>query len=147
MWNSSTQDLFVCRDFVSGPCNLRVSFDPMASVEHWGSSADCAPYEWTTHSNRPSEDFAATLVRDWVSIPPGHFYGGTLELNAETYPELRFAGQYRITGRFSSGGFLGQNCYYKLKNFSKEIGSLPAKTWRGTVETNSVVVRVNNEKN
>jgi hypothetical protein len=146
--NTGTQDLFVCRDFFSGTCDLRLSFDPVAKVEHAVASADCVPYEWERNVPPPkSEDFAKTLAKDWVLLPPGHFYGATIELSPGAYPELGIVGHYRINGRFSSGGLLGQYCYYKLKGFSKEVADLPAKSWQGTVDANSVTVRVIKRKN
>jgi hypothetical protein len=143
IWNIGTQDLLVCKDFVLGPCGLRLSFDPVAKVKHSVSSADCVPYEWIPNASQAkAEDFANTLVKDWVSIPPRHFYGATIELDPAAYPELAVVGRYRISGRYSSGGPLQEHCYYKLRAFSKQVAGLPAKSWRGAVDTNSVVIRV-----
>lgn len=147
IWNMGTQDVMVCKDFVSGPCDLRISFDPVAKVEHAISSGDCAPYISTAQPPLPAEEFAKALVEDWVSIAPKHFYGGTIELDPKVHPELGVAGRYRISGIFTSGGLLGQPCYYRLKAFGKEVVKLPAESWHGEVETNSVWIQVNGKKN
>lgn len=147
IWDIGTQDVLVCKELISGPCDLRISFDPPAKVEHAGTAGDCAPYESTAHPPSQAEEFANVLVKDWVSIPPKHFYGSTIELDSRNYPELRVPGRYRISGIFSSGGPLNQPCYYKMRGFSKEVAGLPAVSWHGTLETNSVSVRVIGKKN
>lgn len=147
IWNIGTQDVLVCKELISGPCDLRISFDPPAKVEHAVTTGDCVPYESTTHPPLQAVEFANALVKDWVSISPKHFYGGMIKLDPRNYPELRVPGRYRIRGAFSSGGLLDQPCYYKLKAFSKEVANLPAMSWRGDVETNSVLVQVIGKKN
>jgi hypothetical protein len=143
IWNVGTRNLFVCRDFLSGPCDLRLSFDPLAKVEHFGLAADCVPYELETHPP-PSQkgDFAKTLVDDWIAISPSHFYGAAVELKPSWYPELKVPGHYRISARYSSGGLLEQHCYYKLRPFREDVTKLPAESWIGEIESNVVAVQV-----
>ena len=144
--NNGRQDVLVCKDFLSGACDLRFSFDPVARVPHAVVSKDCTPYEWSTHAAPPRNELERILVEDWVPIAPQHFYGVAVNLEPTAYPELQVAGNYRVSGRFSSGGFLDQYCYYKLKPFSKEVTDLPTKSWRGAVSTNAVLVRVSSKK-
>jgi hypothetical protein len=121
---------------------------PLAKVEHEGIASDCGPYEWLAHVPPPrTHDFANVLVEDWVSIPPNHFYGATIELAPSSYPKLRVAGHYRLSGSYFSGGPLESHRYYKLKPFSKEVANLPAESWQGVAYSNSVAVYVNKKKN
>jgi hypothetical protein len=106
IWNVGSRDLLVCREMfsLSAPCHLRLDFQPLAKVEHGGVADDCVPYEWMPHAPSKAQDFANILMKDWVSIPPNHFYGATIELYPSSYPELGVAGHYRLSGIYSSGG-------------------------------------------
>jgi hypothetical protein len=149
IWNLGTRDLLLCQDIfsLSAPCNLRLDFQPLAKVEHEGIAVDCGPYEWMPHVPPPkAQDFANILIKDWVSVPPNHFYGATIELEPSSYPELRVAGHYRLRGTYFSGGLLESHCYYELKPFSKEVANLPAKSWQGVAYSNSVAVYVRKKK-
>ena len=149
IWNVGARDLLVCKEFLSpsAPCTLRLDFQPLAKAEHGGLASDCVPYEWMPPSPPTvAQDFANILVEDWVSIPPNHFYGATIELNPSSYPEVRVAGHYRISGTYFSGGLLEAHCYYKLKPFSKEVANLPVKSWHGIAYSNSVAVHVGKTK-
>jgi hypothetical protein len=150
IWNVGTRDLLVCKEVFSpsAPCTLRLDFQPLAKVEHRGLASDCVPYEWMPHIPPPkAEDFANILIKDWVSISPNHFYGAIIELDPSSYPELRVAGHYRLSGNYSSGGLLEAHCYYKLKPFSREVANLPAGSWHGVAYSNSVAVNVRKAKN
>ena len=81
-------------------------------------------------------------MTDWVSIPPNHFYGTTVDLMPSGYPELRLAGNYRITAEFGSGGLLAIYCYDRLTEFASEVAALPAKSWQGGIQSNTVLLRV-----
>jgi hypothetical protein len=149
IWNVGARDLLVCKEFFSSsaPCSLRLDFQPLAKVEHCGLASDCVPYEWMPQSPSPrTQDFASILIEDWVSIPPNHFYGATIELNPSSYPELRVPGHYRVSGTYFSGGLLEAHCYYKLKPFSNEVANLPVKSWHGIAYSNSVAVHVGKTK-
>jgi hypothetical protein len=148
IWNVGTRDLLICRKIFSyyGPCHLRLDFQPLAKVQHGGTAFDCVPYEWEPHTPPNAQDFANILMKDWVSIPPNHSYGETIELDPPLYPELRVPGHYRISGIYSSGGLLDSYCYYELKPFSKEVANLPAKSWHGVAYSNSVAVHVRKKK-
>lgn len=140
--NTGADDVLLCKDFVSQPCGLRVDFQPSAKIAHEGVAADCVPYELSEHQAAAPDDFARILVRDWVSVPPRHFYGGTIRLSRGTYPELGVSGSYRISVRFNSGGLLGNDCYTKLRAFSKQISELPTSSWTGSIDSNSILIHV-----
>ena len=143
IWNWSAEDLFVCKWVVSGPCDLRVSFDPLANLAHGVLTNDCAPYDWLPHTpGNGAEGLLGVLIRDWVSIAPGHFYGVAIDLSPELYPELKVPGRYRVNLRFSSGGFFDHYCYYNLKPYRDELASLAARSWRGHADSNTVSVDV-----
>lgn len=145
--NLGDKDFLICKDFLSGPCNLSFTFEPLVTGEGVGVARDCLPYEFTSYPSPPPGEFAATLVRDWVSIAPGHFYGGTITISPSLHPELRVVGRYRIHARFGSGGLLNQNCYYALRPFPNEISRLSIKAWEGSVDSNAVWIRVVGERN
>lgn len=135
IWNIGRENLFICRDFRLGPCDLRLSFEPPAREARTAHAADRGfPGE--------TETFANALVRDWISMPPEHFYGAVLELDPASYPELKEPGRYRIRGRYVSGGLLAPAYYNRLLAFRNEVAQLPAKSWQGEVDTNSITVLV-----
>jgi len=142
VWNIGDTDLLVCKDLARGPCALRLSITPLANTKHTGLASDCVPYEWLTHPPTQAADFTKILLRDWISIPPNHFYGTMVELTPGEYPELLFVGHYRVSGQFHSDGLLESYCYYSLKPFANEVAQLPTKSWQGEAQTNTVDVQV-----
>ncbi|HYL46649.1 MAG TPA: hypothetical protein VEU52_06460, partial [Candidatus Limnocylindrales bacterium] len=86
------------------------------------------------------------LTRNWVSIPPNHFYGSIIQLDPRYYPELNTPGHYRINGRFVSEGLLSTVNYNTLAKHPEEVAHLPGKSWKGEVETNSITIHVIAEK-
>jgi len=139
IWNMGTKDLFICRDFhlrTAQFCIFTLSFEPRGKAPRTDSAADVG------FPNEKKESFVDAMVRNWISIPPGHFYGGIVELDPSFYPELSEVGSYHIRGRYFSGGLLTPRNSNDLQAYPKEIGQLPGKSWQGEVYTNSVVVRV-----
>jgi hypothetical protein len=137
IWNVGNQDLFICKNFEGVRlvfCDLSLSFTPRAVAPRTEWAVDANPDE--------NESFANALVRNWISIPPKHFYGMVVELDPSTYPELKTAGRYRIHGRYVSPGLLGSGYYNNLLEHSEEVSRLPGKSWQGDVDTNSAVIRV-----
>lgn len=140
--NIGTQDLFICKQFHGVRlvfCNLDFSFDPSVKAPRRAWAADTFPGE--------KESFANALVRNWVLIPPKHFYGAIIELNPGSYPELKTVGRYRVAGRYVSSGLLAPLYYNNLLGRSEEVAQLPGKSWQGEVDTNSIVVHVIAKKN
>jgi hypothetical protein len=137
IWNVGKQDVFICKKF-SGTvfefCELRFTFDPSSQSKGSASAGTCL--------SCGHEDFLPALIRDWVSIPTQHFYGSIVELTPSKYPELTKPGHYTIRGRFSSDGLLGEQYYNSLTRFPKEIAALPATSFQGEVNTNSIEIDV-----
>ena len=141
IWNIGTQDIFVCKQFEGVRlvyCGLDFSFEP---------AADAARSNWSAIGiSNEKETLAEALVKNWISIPPKHFYGTIMELSPGSYPELKTPGRYRISGRYFSGGLLMPTSYNGLLKHSEEVAQLPGKSWQGQVDTNSITVRVTANK-
>ena len=138
IWNVSREDIFICKDF-QGPnlaCgNLRLNFNHEAGPRS-GVSYDY----FRAHGVANKEAFASVLVREWISIPPKHFYGAIIEVDTNEYGMK--GGRYQITGEYHSGGLLAEADSNNLLSYREEVARLPGKSWRGRVDTNSVQVRV-----
>jgi hypothetical protein len=143
MWNVGSDDLFICSDFnliTAQFCTLTLSFEPRGKGPRALSAADVG------FPNENRKSFVDALVRNWISIPPGHYYGAIVELNPTSYPELSEVGGYRLQGRYISGGLLTPRNYNDLQAYPNEVARLPGKSWHGKVDTNSAVVHVISNK-
>jgi len=139
IWNVGSQDLFICKNFdVYTPhfCYLTLTFQPPGVRSGSGLASDIG------FPNPNADSFVNALVRSWISIPPGHFYGAVVDLNPGFYSALATPGHYRIRGTFGSGGLLTPAQFNVLPTYSKEVGELPGKSWAGKVETNVVEIHV-----
>jgi hypothetical protein len=138
IWNEGFADVYVCKNFESpaGPlCSLTFYLED-SSGRHgsqYGLAADLSPWQ--------KEPLSAALARDWTALRRGHSYGAIVSVGPDSFPRLRKPGVYHVIGRFSSGGLLAYP-EGTVHSDPEEVAHLPAKFWRGKVDSNSVVVRV-----
>ena len=90
----------------------------------------------------PNISFANSLVKHWIALPPGHFYGTVMMAGPKMLPQLSTPGHYLLSGHYISGGFNTLLSFDGVKLNPDDAGKLPYKAWRGKVETNSVPIEV-----
>src|SRR5258706_5586743 len=80
---------------------------------------------------------ANLLLRKWLALGYGKFYGTTIVLDPKDYPQLLVPGRYLIYGQYSSHGFKEQ-----FQGFRDEMTELPFKPWEGRLESNPISIEV-----
>jgi hypothetical protein len=138
IWNEGSADVYVCKDFESpaGPlCRFALYLEDSTGRHgsKYGLAADIDPWH--------IEPLSAALARDWTALRHDHHYGAIVRVDSDSFPGLRKPGTYRVIGTFSSGGLLAYPPGTILSD-PEEVAHLPAKFWRGKMDSNSVVVRV-----
>jgi len=138
-WNDSSTPLFICKDFLAHAavgCGLTFSFTPHGKGPGSGLAGDC-------YLDGRKFNFAKELAQHWILLPPKTFYGTEVVLYPDSNNhELEEPGSYRLGGQYFSGGLLsGANCN-AISLFPDEVALLPGKSWTGTLDSNSVAVRV-----
>jgi|SRR5208282_1612122 len=139
IWNEGAGDVFVCKDFerVSWPyCSLTLYVED-ASGRRAGPQGGIAADFYHASKQTLSE----ILLRDWVALRPGHFYGTTVTLHTDVYPQLRKPGVYRISAEYTSAGLLA-GYQGSVASEPGDIARLPATAWEGTVQSAAVVIHV-----
>ena len=63
-------------------------------------------------------------------------------MDASLFKHLNIPGKYRVTGQYSSRGFLVKDEGNPLGCYVDELKQLPYQAWKGTVETNSISIEV-----
>jgi hypothetical protein len=88
----------------------------------------------------PSKDtFTEALVKNWVPLQPGHFYGSTLTLEQ---PFQKRPGRYKIHALLKCMGMYAPLYYNTLAQHPEEIRKLPYSAWEGIVESNTLSFQV-----
>jgi hypothetical protein len=138
IWNEGVADVYVCKDFESpaGPlCHFTLYLEDSTGRHgsKYGLAADISPWH--------KEPLSAALARDWTALRREHFYGAIVRVDSDSFPGLRKPGTYRVIGTYSSGGLLAYPPGTIMSD-PEEVAHLPARFWRGKMDSNTVVVRV-----
>jgi hypothetical protein len=142
IWNEGKENLFVHKE-ISTTSN---ALSKLALTTHKGGkalgpsffvTADCFCAERSSYP-----PLATELPRYWVAVPPQHFYGGQVVMQASEFQQLKVPGQYRIQGRYSSRGFLAQDINNPLAHYADELKTLPYPAWVGEVDSNSITITI-----
>jgi len=143
IWNMGSRDIFICKDFqatYTGYCSLRFTLSgPKGS---YGAETASASDEFPVKT----EEFCQTLYKNWILIPPKHFYGTIVELSADTYPILLKPGHYILKAEYNSAGLLLDSYSNSLLAHRDDVEHLPYKAWQGTVYSNQIEVTIRPEK-
>jgi len=91
-------------------------------------------------------DPSLAITLDWIALPPRHSYGTSVDLDPLTYIVLSKVGRYRLSAQYSSGGLL-EGYQGAISPASINIGRLPAKSWKGEIESPPVTIDVTPNKN
>jgi hypothetical protein len=141
IWNVGSQQVFIEKTvhelFSYSPLTLRLELGPpLKPGEGHNGAADCA--------DNPKEDFTSRLVRRWIPLPAGHFYGAVVRMDPDSFPELQTPGRWRLRGEYGSNGDLSSSvCVFHRTPLDPElVARLPYKAWQGKEETNTVWINV-----
>jgi len=140
-WNIGRKDLFVCKDFQlpnNSACGLTFTITPVGKGPGEGGAVDCgAP---------AGESFAMDIAKEWVLLPPNHFYGTIINIDPDSYGgALTTPGRYRIKADYFSAGLAkadGPMTCNRVAFYTKEIASLSAKVWEGNMHSEPMVIDV-----
>jgi len=142
IWNEGERDLFVYKQVACFPSNALAKIDlsfyrgKQVIRPRFSIASDSFSSERSTYPPLVNE-----LPRYWIAVPPHHFYGGEVVMEASWF-RLKKPGRYRIQGKYSSRGFLAQDINNPLLHYAQELKQLPYEAWDGSVETNSVWIDV-----
>lgn len=89
-----------------------------------------------------SEHFCNALVKDWLALPPGYFFGTTITLDPKVYDGLSKPGRYEVQALYTSMGMEADLYYNRLSLEPDSIKDLPFHSWRGTSSSNSAVFSI-----
>jgi hypothetical protein len=142
IWNVGHEQLFIektIHEFGSfrSPLSLHLDLGPPLKPGRGGMGAgDCA--------DDPKETFASRLERRWIPLPPGHFYGTVVRMDAGFFPQLNTPGRWRLRGEYGSKGDMSSSiCVLNpIPLDPEQIARLPYKAWQGKEETNTVWIEV-----
>lgn len=94
----------------------------------------------------PSQTLEPDLSDLWVTLPPGFFYGTTIQLTPADFKFLGTPGTYRIRGRYHSEGVDSGASYNPLRLKGQEIGRLQVQNWNGETHSNAVEISITRQK-
>jgi hypothetical protein len=137
--NNGPKTLFIGRD-LEAPNNAMSRLELYLEHDHRldkpmsNSAADYLPDD--------KEPFSNILAREWLPLPPNHFYGQTVVMSPSDFPRLRTPGRYRVKGQYISEGFGSPRQDNPFRARAADISKLPYTAWEGEIETNSVWITV-----
>jgi hypothetical protein len=122
----------------TSPLSLRLELGPPVKPQvRSGCAADCA---YTA-----KDSFAARLVDRWTVLPTGDFYGTTVTMHPDSFPQLSIPGRWRLRGTYKSTGNLSSSLCFDsapIPDNEQQIKGLPYEAWQGEVDTNTTWVEV-----
>ena len=138
-WSNGDTALFICKDFLASAavgCGLTFSFTPHGTGPGSGSAGDC-------FLGGQKFNFAKELAQHWILLPPKSFYGTEVVLYRDSNNhELEEPGSYHLSGQYFAHGLLSKFNCNTVALFPDEVALLPWKSWVGTLDSNSVAIRV-----
>lgn len=143
IWNEGSSDVFVCKSFDMPGfplCSLALFVEDNSgrSGSRHGIAADFSPWD--------KKPLSAVLMRDWIVLQPRHFYGAVVTVDPDSYPRLQKPGRYRLLAQYRSGGLMA-GYQGTVSADPDELAHLPAKSWRGEIESSPIVIHVVPKKN
>jgi hypothetical protein len=141
IWNVGRQEVFIEKTVhelcAHSPLLLTLELGPpLKPGPGYGCAADCA--------DNPNEDLTSRLVRRWIPLPAGHFYGAVVRMDPDSFPQLQTPGRWRLGGKYESSGDLSTSicALSPIPLNPEQIAKLPYKGWQGKEEANSVWIEV-----
>jgi hypothetical protein len=141
IWNVGRKEVFIEKSLyepcMRSPLSFYLDGGPPLNLQEPGQAcaADCL--------DDPGETITSRLVKRWVSLPPGHFYGTSVQLDPAFFPQLRTPGRWNLHGRYSSDGELTSSvCMNNIVLDREQTEKLPYKSWKGEEDANIVRIEV-----
>jgi hypothetical protein len=143
IWNLGSHPLFIEKAIYepcgpSSPLSLRLELGPpIKPQEGHGCASDCV--------YGTKDSFARRLVNRWTSLPAKNFYGTTVAMDPDTFPELKTPGRWRMRGTYKPSGDLSSEMCFDtapLPDEKEQIKALPYEAWQGETDTNTVWIEV-----
>jgi hypothetical protein len=140
IWNVGTKEVFLGKsiDGQSPVSHLSLSLEggsPNSTGSGVNGASDSLP--------NPSEPFANTLVKHWIPLPPGAFFGRVVSMDPHLFSQLLTPGRYLLKGAFRSVGFPtspgGMN---GLELNPDEAAKLPYPGWKGQADSKPIWIEV-----
>jgi hypothetical protein len=88
------------------------------------------------------ESIAHAVSANWITLLPGYFFGRTIPIDGSIFSFLRRPGRYSLMGIYKSDGMESPVQFNRLAASPKEIASLPYRSWKGEVKTNSTLITI-----
>jgi hypothetical protein len=134
--NEGREAVFVARN-ISDHLSLFIQHGPELQSSMLRSAKDFAH-----SSNKSSEPFANLLAKYWLPLGPGSFYGQRIEMNSDSYPQLRIPGRYLIKAQYISGGLFVGGLNDPFSDRKEEISQLPFPAWIGDIQAIPIWIEV-----
>ena len=139
IWNVGAKALFVERNIyqrcAASPLQLR--FEGTTPIQESGPGMSCA----ADCMDDPKQSFASRLTQRWILLPARGFYGTTIRLDSESFPQLNTPGNWLLRGSYSSDGNLSASfCMNNLTLDPQEVEKLTSHAWKGQSEASSKIV-------
>ena len=140
IWNVGTKEVILGKsiDGHSPISHLSLSLEggsPKSTGPGVNGAADSLP--------NPNEPFANILVKHWIPLPAGDFFGRVVSMDPHLFPQLLTPGRYLLKGNFRSMGFPtspgGMN---GLELNPDEAAKLPYPGWKGQVDSKPTWIEV-----
>ena len=140
IWNVGREQLFIEKDIYNlcfhSPLSLFLELGPpLKPREGGGCASDCL--------DDPNKSFTTRFVQRWISVPVGYFYGTTVHMGPDIFPQLQTPGRWQLRGTYKSEGDLSSSlCMNQVLLDPEQTGKLPYKGWKGEEGSNVVWIQV-----
>jgi hypothetical protein len=130
IWNVGTNDLFIERNIYTRCAHspLQLSLEGRTPIKDDGPGQGCA----ADCLDDPKQSFADRLTQQWILLPAGNFYGTTIRMNSDSFPQLRTPGKWILQGTYTSDGNLSASfCMNEISLDPQEVKKLSFRAWEG----------------
>jgi hypothetical protein len=143
IWNESNHDLFIFKNIDAVSSNALATITFTLYDGNHATGPGFVIFSDSFSAERASyPPLASELPRYWIALPPRHFYGQEVAVEATWFSKLSVPGKYRIRGRYNARGFLARDINNPLLHYAEQLKQLPYDAWVGEVETNSVWIEI-----
>jgi hypothetical protein len=137
--NVGKEDLFIEKDVYEmcrySPLSFSLELGPTPTAGGWNCASDCL--------DDPSMSFANRVVKRWIVLPAGNFYGTTVRIDPDFFPQLKTPGHWRLRGLYQAAGDLASSvCLDPVRLDPQQTEQLPYKAWSGKENTNVIWIEV-----
>jgi len=138
--NRTEENLFVGRNLIGADnetCTVHLTLR-----DHNGRES---PHPMVIVDDGPgprTEGFVTLLLRDWIVLPAGTYFGATEVLDKRSFSFLGKPGEYQIVGKYQCAGMLDPSQNNPLRDRTQDIAQLPFRTWEGEIRSNVLWIKI-----